>query len=77
MAAARWHHDFQNLTCHERAALESVGDGHTREEIADALRLSPCTVGHLLTIAKEKLGARTLTQAAVIVKLEQHVSDLQ
>jgi DNA-binding CsgD family transcriptional regulator len=38
-----------------------------RSEIARRLRRSPQTISNCLTIAKDKLGARTLAEAASIV----------
>jgi len=39
----------------------------TRNEIARQLGRSPQTISNALTVAKDKLGARSLIQAAVIV----------
>ena len=54
------------LTELERAVLEAYADGAGRLEIAERVGLAPRTVGTYLTIAKEKLGARTLAHAATL-----------
>jgi DNA-binding CsgD family transcriptional regulator len=54
------------LTALERAVLEAYAAGADRLEIAQRVGLAPRTVGTYLTIAKEKLGARTLAHAATI-----------
>jgi DNA-binding NarL/FixJ family response regulator len=61
---------FVNLTPSERRLLEFLAAGMGRQGIADTLHLSPQTVSHALTIAKEKLGARTLTEAVVRLLLQ-------
>lgn len=61
--------DIAALTCTERSVLEAFGDGFTRSEMATILSVSPRTVGHALTAAKEKLGARSLAEAAVQYRL--------
>jgi DNA-binding NarL/FixJ family response regulator len=57
--------DVGVLTTTEKRVLEAFSDGRTRAEIAKIVGLSPRTVGHVLTVAKEKLGARSLAEAAV------------
>jgi DNA-binding CsgD family transcriptional regulator len=73
-AEAVWLSEFggsavHSLTRTEALALLALGQGLTRREIAAKLRLSPYTVSHYLTIGKEKLGAKTLVEAAVAVCL--------
>ena len=53
------------LTPFERRLLALLGQGMNRTEIGVQLHLSRHTVTHALTVAKEKLGARTLTEAVV------------
>jgi DNA-binding CsgD family transcriptional regulator len=53
------------LTQTERRVMEFFAEGYTRDEIASSLGLSPRTIGTSLTVAKEKLYARTLAHAAV------------
>jgi DNA-binding NarL/FixJ family response regulator len=55
------------LTPFERRLLELLSAGLNRTEIARALDRSPQTISNSLTVAKEKLGARSLTQAAVLM----------
>lgn len=54
------------LSAKEEAVLLLLATGSTRAQIAERLALSGSTVGHLLTAAKEKLGARTLPHAVHI-----------
>ncbi|MBD5656171.1 MAG: hypothetical protein IAI50_13490 [Candidatus Eremiobacteraeota bacterium] len=58
--------EVRPLSFNEEAALFMLATGSTRAQIADRLSLSESTVGHLLTAAKEKLGARTLPHAVHI-----------
>src|SRR5256885_645075 len=55
------------LTAFESRILQLLATGMTRNEIAQKLDRSPQTISNALTLAKDKLGARSLTQAAVIV----------
>jgi DNA-binding NarL/FixJ family response regulator len=55
------------LTAFERRLLELMASGLNRTEIARAVHRSPQTISNCLTVAKEKLGARSLTQAAVLI----------
>ena len=55
------------LTPFERRLLELMASGLSRREIARAVHRSPQTISNSLTVAKEKLGARSLTQAAVLI----------
>jgi DNA-binding CsgD family transcriptional regulator len=56
-----------DLTPTERRILELRASGFTRSEIATLLRRSPQTISNSLTIAKEKLGARSLVEAAALI----------
>jgi len=56
-----------SLTPFERRLLELMASGLNRTEIARAVHRSPQTISNSLTVAKEKLGARSLTQAAVLI----------
>ena len=55
------------LTPFESRILQLLATGMTRNEIARQLDRSPQTISNALTVAKDKLGARSLTEAAVIV----------
>jgi len=59
------------LTYIERRVLLALSEGLSRREIASHLRVSPRTVGLALTVGKEKLGARSITAAAVIVRIHE------
>jgi DNA-binding NarL/FixJ family response regulator len=61
------------LTPFERRLLGCLANGMDRTEIAELVHLSPQTVSHMLTVAKEKLGARSLVQAAVLIAREEAV----
>jgi len=54
------------LTPFESRILQLLATGMTRNEIARQLNRSPQTISNAMTVAKDKLGARSLTQAAVI-----------
>src|SRR5450759_4249483 len=59
------------LTPFECRILELRGSGCDRNDIARVCNLSPQTISKARTVAKEKLGARSLTEAAIIFsKLE-------
>ena len=51
----------------ETRCLRLYGAGWTRDEISRMARVSRRTVGTALTVAKEKLGARTLAHAALLL----------
>jgi len=55
------------LTGLEARCLELYSTGHSRAEIARILGVSLRTVGSTLTGSKEKLGAKNLTHAAVLL----------
>jgi DNA-binding CsgD family transcriptional regulator len=55
------------LTATERRILEFHASGLTRTEIAIRLGRSPQTISNSLTIAKEKLKARSLSEAAALI----------
>jgi DNA-binding CsgD family transcriptional regulator len=54
------------LTPLEGRALELFASGHDRNEIAQLMHRAPKTISNCLTLAKDKLGARSLAQAAVL-----------
>lgn len=54
------------LTGHELAALRLFARGRRQVEIAEALRISPETVGRLLYRARVVLRARTLAHAVAL-----------
>jgi PAS domain S-box-containing protein len=54
------------LTARELQVLGLLALGHTREEIAEQLGISPETVRNHLRGAREKLGARTRAQAIAL-----------
>jgi len=51
----------------ETRCLRLYGAGWTRMEISEMARVSRRTVGATLTVAKEKLGARSLAHAALLL----------
>ncbi len=55
------------LTAFERRALELFASGLPRGEIAQVLNRAPKTISNSLTTAKDKMGARSLTEAAVLL----------
>ncbi len=57
------------LTTRERQVLLAYAEGCGRREISSRFQISPNTVSHALTLAKEKLGARSIPQAAVLFSL--------
>ena len=61
--------DVATLSATEVSVLQAFASGFSRDEIAALLHLSSRTVGHALTAAKEKLGARSLVHAAVMFAL--------
>lgn len=60
---ARREHDLTEL---ERRILAAYAAGARRAEIAARVGLADRTVGTYLTVAKEKLGARTLAHAVAL-----------
>jgi DNA-binding CsgD family transcriptional regulator len=56
--------DLEDLSWTEHEVLSSAVQGYTRRETAGRLRLSVHTIGRALTSAKEKLGARSIAEAA-------------
>ncbi len=58
-----------SLTAFERRALELFASGLPRGEIAQMLNRAPKTISNSLTAAKEKLGARSLAEASVLLTL--------
>jgi DNA-binding NarL/FixJ family response regulator len=54
------------MTERESRVLELYAMGLNRLQIGERVGLSERTVGHYLTVAKEKLGASTLVQAVVL-----------
>jgi DNA-binding CsgD family transcriptional regulator len=54
------------LTPLERHALELFSTGIGRAEIAKRLNRSPKTISNALTVAKEKLRAKSLAHAAAL-----------
>lgn len=63
----------ENLTAFERQVLQLFASGTPRGEIATRLNRAPKTISNSLTAAKEKLGARSLAEAAVIFAAEAFV----
>jgi len=59
--------DPSGLSQLEVRCLRLYGAGWSRDEISTAARVSRRTVGRALTVAKEKLGARTLAHAALLL----------
>jgi len=60
-------HSSIDLTALEVRILQLRSSGLSRREIARILHRSPQTISNSLTVAKEKLGARSLMEAAVLL----------
>jgi DNA-binding NarL/FixJ family response regulator len=58
---------YASLTAFERRVLELFASGLARGEIAQVLNRAPKTISNSLTAAKDKLGARSLAEAAVLL----------
>jgi DNA-binding CsgD family transcriptional regulator len=58
------------LTASERRALELFASGMPRSEIAQVLNRAPKTISNSLTAARDKLGARSLAEAAALWAVE-------
>jgi DNA-binding NarL/FixJ family response regulator len=71
----RVHTNSSNLTAFERRILSLLASGLSRTEIAAAVGRSPQTVSNVLTTTKEKLKARSLTQAAVLLTVQILMAD--
>ncbi len=56
-----------SLTAFEHRALELFAAGLSRGKIAQVLNKAPKTISNSLTTAKDKLGARSLAEAAVLL----------
>lgn len=68
MPEARFRSDASiGLSDLERRCLRLYGAGLNRTEISEMARVSRRTVGATLTVAKEKLGAKSLAHAALIL----------
>ena len=61
---------YDSLTAFERTILQLRARGLRSYEIAQSLGRSPQTIANALTVAKEKLRARTLMEAAVLLSRE-------
>lgn len=59
-----------DLTAFERRALELFAAGLRRREIAQLLNRAPKTISNCLTAARDKLGARSLAEAAALISME-------
>ena len=59
-----------NLTAFERRTLGLFASGMPRREIAQMLNRAPKTISNSLTAAKDKLGARSLPEAAALLAAE-------
>ena len=58
------------LTAFERRVLGLFASGSPRREIALSLNRAPKTISNSLTAAKEKLGARSLAEAAALLAVQ-------
>jgi DNA-binding NarL/FixJ family response regulator len=58
------------LTASEQRTLELFASGLPRREIARVLNRAPKTISNSLTTARDKLGARSLAEAAARVASE-------
>lgn len=59
-----------SLTAFERRTLELFAAGAPRHEIARLLKRAPKTISNCLTSARDKLGARSLAEAAALLAAE-------
>ena len=59
-----------NLTASERRTLQLFATGLPRGEIARLLKRAPKTISNTLTAARDKLGARSLAEAAALIAVE-------
>ena len=68
-----------DVTPTELRILELRASGLSRNDIAELLHRSPQTISNSLTLAKEKLGARSIVQAVALVTIRgpmsAHTSD--
>ena len=68
-------HPRSQLTPFEFYVLQLMAAGMRRSEIAHKLHRSPQTISNLLTLAKDKIGARTLSEAtALVARRKQNVA---
>jgi DNA-binding CsgD family transcriptional regulator len=58
---------MERITPYERRIFKLLGSGMSRSEIGRAVKRSPQTISNSLTVAKEKIGARSLVHAAVLL----------
>jgi|HubBroStandDraft_6_1064221.scaffolds.fasta_scaffold06799_1 DNA-binding CsgD family transcriptional regulator len=58
---------MERITPHERRIFRLLGLGMSRSEIGRAVKRSPQTISNSLTVAKEKIGARSIVHAAVLL----------
>jgi DNA-binding CsgD family transcriptional regulator len=58
---------IERITPYERRIFHLLGLGMSRSEIGRAVKRSPQTISNSLTVAKEKIGARSLVHAAVLL----------
>ena len=65
--ATKGSHARAQLTPFEFYVLQLMAAGMRRSEIARKLHRSPQTISNLLTLAKDKLGARTLSEATALI----------
>lgn len=65
------------LTAFERRTLELFASGVGRGEIARLQNRAPKTISNSLTAAKDKLGARSLAEAAALVAAEAAALNLK
>jgi len=59
-----------NLSAFERRTLELFAAGLPRREIAQLLNRAPKTISNSLTASRDKLGARSLAEAAALMAAE-------
>jgi DNA-binding NarL/FixJ family response regulator len=62
------------LTAFERRTLELMASGLDRHQIGRLLNRAPKTISNCLTDAKEKLGARSLAEAAALVSKQAPIN---
>ncbi|MDK8872741.1 LuxR family transcriptional regulator [Paracoccus sp. SSJ] len=62
------------LTLRQREVLECISAGHTTQEIAQILEVTPATVEKHLRLARRALGAKTTAQATLLAASSKQIS---
>jgi len=61
------------LTVRQREVLECISTGHTMQEIAEILKVTPATVEKHLRLARKALGAKTTAQAILLAARRKQI----